>query len=484
MKEILKTLVMSASEKKFSGYWGGYHNLFRGRNKNYDTVLEFMSEFWEEFQEFPDVKGFELELCSRGENDAWVYLLGVLSDAGVSVWVEDKEFLSRLLVKERAIVKEDIKRVLGDGDNGLSVGGEDLESLLENVDDVVRSLGEVKRRVVRGEESEESLVFGDSGHEDFVRIYERIRAEKEKGNCPYQDLGFSGFEGVKTKLGDLVVYGGYTSHGKSVMLRYHAYRMLVEYGLNVFFLSLEMPFSVVRALFGYLHANNKKIFPGTPKLKYAKFKNGELSEEEWDFLFNVAGRDLVDNLKYGSLYIEQPKRGGYSLLDFGEKVTHLERNVMPVHVAALDYLTLLSPSVGKRRVERDDYNQMIKEFKSLGLTHKDRFGKTSPMLCLTAAQISRGGLEAALKEDGKYKLSALSDYNELEKSSDIVFTVMMTTEMKALGKLRLQNLKNRDDEVVADPVDLYCELEGGYGVYEMEERSVGEIVQAIADLDI
>lgn len=482
MKEILKSLVLHPSEKKFSGYWSGYHGVFSGRNPNFDVVLNFISEFWEEFNEFPDVKGLELELCSRNEVNAWTYTLGILSDSGVSVWGEDRDFLSRLLVKERSVVREDIVRVLGGDGGGI---GDDLVEMLENVDSVIQALGEVKKRVNREEGSESSLVWGDGGIEDLRGIYARIKDEKAKGNQPYQDLGFSGFKDVRTKLGDLVVYGGYTSHGKSVMLRFHAYRMLVEYGMNVFFLSLEMPFSVVRALFAYLHANNKDIFPGTPVLQYSRFKNGDLSEEEEDFLFNVAGVDLCSNERYGTLFIEQPKRGGYNLDDFAAKVSELERNVMPVHVAALDYLTLLLPSGGKkRRAEREDYNQMIKDFKSLGLTHKDRAGRDSPMLCLTAAQISRGGLDEALKNDGRFKLSALSDYNELEKSADIVFSVLMTTEMKALGKLRLQNLKNRDDVVVEDPIDLHVALGEGYSVSEMVERSASEMVAVLRDLDI
>ena len=40
-------------------------------------------------------------------------------------------------------------------------------------------------------------------------------------------------------------------------------------------------------------------------------------------------------------------------------------------------------------VRIDDYNHMIQDLKRLCLTYRDREGKSAPLICLTAAQISR-----------------------------------------------------------------------------------------------
>jgi len=103
---------------------------------------------------------------------------------------------------------------------------------------------------------------------------------------------------------------------------------------------------------------------------------------------------------------------------------------------------------------------------------------------MSPCQISRKGYEDAVKNDNFYELTALKKYSELETSGDVILTSLFTPEMRQSMQVKLQNLKNRDGAVVIEPVDLHCDLTGGYGISELESRTEEEIVETLQSLDI
>jgi replicative DNA helicase len=131
-----------------------------------------------------------------------------------------------------------------------------------------------------------------------MEIYKRIKERQNSADALYFDLGVTKFADIRFKDGDLVVFGGFTSHGKSILLRHMAYRQLYRYGRNVAFYSAEMSHDACRGLFALLHANNKLEFPHTPYIPYNDWKAGTLTGEQKDFLFYVADHDLRNNPKY------------------------------------------------------------------------------------------------------------------------------------------------------------------------------------------
>jgi hypothetical protein len=58
-------------------------------------------------------------------------------------------------------------------------------------------------------------------------------------------------------------------------------------------------------------------------------------------------------------------------------------------------------------------------------------------------QINRTGHKEAEKADGQFKLSALSNANEAERSSDVIITTYMTKEMKEAGIIKIGCLAHR-----------------------------------------
>jgi hypothetical protein len=152
-----------------------------------------------------------------------------------------------------------------------------------------------------------------------------------------------------------------------------------------------MSHDACRGLFALLHANNKEEYPQTPFIPYDAWKSGTLTDEAEDFLFVRADYDLRNNPRYGTLYIDQPNKSKFRLSDLAGKLLELE-SIMPVHCCVVDYLTLMFPLESERGYpQRADYNDLIKAFKHLLITHRDIQGNVAPILGITVHQISRHG---------------------------------------------------------------------------------------------
>jgi hypothetical protein len=106
------------------------------------------------------------------------------------------------------------------------------------------------------------------------------------------------------------------------------------------------------------------------------------------------------------------------------------------------------------------------------------------MICLTAAQISRKGLEEAMKRDGLYDLQAFSTYTEIERAADIAMTVLMTADMRKAGQLKLQVLKNRDGIVPTEPLTLTVDFAHGWRLQELDERNPTETLNVLRILQL
>jgi hypothetical protein len=247
---------------------------------------------------------------------------------------------------------------------------------------------------------------------------------------------------------------------------------------------MEMSRNETRTMFTLLHANDKERYPNTPMVPVMSYKEGTLTDEQEDFLNTVANWDLTKNPNFGSLLIEQPNKADFSLTDLAGRLRMIEQTMMPVQVLVIDYITHMNPvPIGRLApVRNDDYNFMIHDLKRLCLTHRDRGGKSAPLICLTAAQISRKGLEEAMKRDGLYDLQAFSTYTEIERSADIALTSLMTPEMRKLGQLKLQVLKNRDGMVPTEPLTLHIDFAHGFHLQGLHQRTFEEISAGLRSL--
>ena len=487
MKNILKTLIESPDLQKWSLYKSKFWSFFKERDPFYDQVLDFIGSFLDEMNVFPTYDGFRKELTTSNESTLLKYVEALEEDKTLEPIGDPSEFASYLSFRRKVFLETDLITTVSQFQNEYaSMEVKRTENVIEKMDELMFQLNAVKQKVEHDDSRGGSgLLFGDEAVEEFQEVYDKNKDRSKDSDAFYFDFGLSGFESIKFKAGDLVILGGFMSHGKSVWLRYLIYRLLVHYGQNCVFMSFEMSYEVVRILFQLLHANNKDIFPGTPLISYTKFKYGNLSAEEENFLFSVAAKDLAHNPDYGSLYIEQPSKSRYRLSDLEAKLREIEMFTMPIHAVGVDYLTLMYPlETDFGSPQRPDFNQMIKGFKSMALAHRNNAGKPSPFVVITPVQISRHGLDAAIKAELRYEVAAIREYSEVETSADVIITTLFTDEMRALSKFRLQNLKHRDGVLVQEPIEVFCNMDHGFSVNNMEQRTQGDLILTLQGLDI
>jgi hypothetical protein len=100
------------------------------------------------------------------------------------------------------------------------------------------------------------------------------------------------------------------------------------------------------------------------------------------------------------------------------------------------------------------------------------FDRGRQLTILNAAQSNRGGYEAMLKHPNHlYDLSALSDYNALERDSTIIISVAQTPEDAAANQVRIQNLKSRE---TAKFLPFLATFDGETGTYHNQVSSIDD----------
>lgn len=467
LSPILKSLIVNSTEKKWHVYFSKFHNFFKDRDPQFDMAISFISDYTSQFEVIPDYGVFETELTATQEFKFLEYVKEVVNNPAVVSYDEDKDFISFLSSSVKAVHMMDCTNAITESQNSLStLEKKDIESVNALLDGLSYKMHTLKAKVNNEGSNSASLMYGDEILQALIDEYEVAEFNTKSGECRYFDMMFDAFQEISVKKGDLVFFSGYTSHGKSILLRNYSYHLMVEYGLNVCFFTFEMGHNEVRQAFAVHHANNKKIFPNTPRINWSNVINGTLEQEEKTFFYEVALPDFLNNDSYGNLFIDQPHSSTYTLNDLESRLKEVESTIMPIDVVALDYLTLMTPAGNPNYKSTESVNDMIKEFKNMALTNTHQ-GNLSPYIALTACQVSRRGLDECVKNQGVYDLTSAYMYTEIEKSADVFMSVLMTPEMKKAGTIRLQNLKNRNGGVVVDPIDFQVNLAEGWTISEV-----------------
>ena len=482
MKDIIKTMVLHPSTDKLA-LLRPHISFFSGSDKGFDATMEFIEYFHVTSNgEFPNLNAFQLQASLENQEILWEYVKGLVEDESIPIIQDNADFFSKIEMAKQQVFQF---RLL-EQQNGLTSamqvpGGKDEK--LQAVSEVAIQIHSLVSSMNQEEKDSSSILYGDKAVEEFRADYRAIQEAKENDRLLYLDIGLSHFDEVKMKPGDLVTVCGYTSQGKSVWLRYLTYHLLVTYGLNVAFYTFEMEEPVIRRIFYLLHANNAAIYPNAKKISYDSYRQGTLTDEQLQHLESYAIPDFVNNPNYGTLRVIQPKER-FTVKSLDASIRETEFKYMKLHAVAVDYLMLMAPNISENRTPgTSDFNQMFKDFKNLMLTHRDPTGAKSPLIGMTPAQIPRHRYEEALKNEGRYNIMAASDYNEIERSSDIMYTTLMTPEMQAAHLIRLQTQKNRDGVVPPDPADYFLDAQHGFQIYEKRQQAE-DVVDRLRNLDI
>ena len=391
--------------------------------------------------------------------------------------IKDIKILTDLALS--IIIKGKTKQALKATNNSLNIkGNSNVYDILESLQDTI---GEFKE-ALENDQHTELYLEGEQAANEYRLEYEK----RKNGNTVF--LGKYGIESIDRNVtgyerSDLIHIAGFTNQGKSPLLRFLAYQALLQ-GLNVVFFTLEISSDRIRDQFYTLHANNGQRFGfNNPKITSDKLKRGELTPDEENFLLNQVIPDFTTAADMGLLYILQPD-GEYTFDDMCLKVRRINKTVMPVDVLALDYATLLLPSSNVSRVDTTTTNIMLRRLRQFGLSFKKANCDKPGLMILNAAQTNRTGFEEACKHpQNLYDLSALGQYNSLEKDATAVYSVLQTNDMKAAGEVQVQPLKLRDGKFFP-PFKMIFDGETGF-YYETNQKLTSEDkADIIASIDL
>lgn len=460
------------------------HRKVSGFDRGISDIVSVIEDIYREFDTYPSLVALGQEIAVLNSQEATQAFQQVMN----GVVIPEAEYFTHIRTVEKMVYEQRLMQEMMSAQDTLAqLPNKSVESISKCVEDSIARISKVKSGFNDSDLTISSISYGREMVSQLEQDYQDICRKKESDDALYLSLGLGGsFKDLQLKKSDLFVVAGYTSHGKSIFLKWFVYRLLTVYHYNCYYLSLEMSHRVIRNQFIILHANNKEIFPGTPYITYDAYKNGNLTDEEHDFLVNVAAPDFTTNENYGTLYLEQPESTKVRFSDLENYIRKVETEFMPIDCVAVDYLSLMYPLESNRgRPEVDDYNQLIKQFKNMANTHSNPQGKEAPFLAVTPAQISRNGYETCMRTENKvYETSAIWKYTEFERSADALMTVFLTEEERNANKLKIQLLKNRDGRLDVEPMDVFCDLDKSCHLSDIAQRSETETIEALRSLDI
>jgi replicative DNA helicase len=267
----------------------------------------------------------------------------------------------------------------------------------------------------------------------------------ETKNDPSKKIGrFCGLSNIDMnnkgiKKGELWIHAAYTGEMKTTFAVNWAYNNCTRYGWNSYYLSLEMPYEQLNAMIWCLHsANNKFISQGYKPVDYRKYRDGNLTNEEEDYFFNVVCRDFSECDYYGNIFVERTVED--LTIPEIKSLAEMYHQDNPIDLMFIDHGGLVPPTIHTSDFSLAQ-NSVIRDAKKLALNFDN--GQGIPLVLLF--QINRQGKAEADKKDGHYRMRDLSYANEAEKSADVITYTYLDDELRKDSKVKFGNLKNRDN---------------------------------------
>ena len=296
---------------------------------------------------------------------------------------------------------------------------------------------------------------------------EVINEYKKKKENPLAHVGMYCFldriddacRGIKP--GELVLVAGYVKQGKTILTTNLVYSGIIQ-KLNGLYVSIEMNFEEMRNMVYVLHGCNPDWiehprFKGLiNKVTFDKVTYGELSKPEEEF-FNAIAEDFPIREDFGELFLYQPTEpltpSKLELLAYDYN-SRLADKGKQLDFLVVDYVGLMFPDKNDKYGDWNiDLNNIIKRLKNLALN----FDSGRKLRIISPFQINRKGFDEAEKNDGRFKISALSNANEAERSSDLVLTTYFTEEMKKAGLIKIGCLVHRRGDTF-DPFEAHIDF--------------------------
>jgi replicative DNA helicase len=279
------------------------------------------------------------------------------------------------------------------------------------------------------------------------RYNKTARAYQLAGGSPGISLGIPMIDvmlGGGLNRGELALFVGYSSSGKTSLCVQLAWHVKTELQRNVvFFTSETLRPQVINKIIAR-HSRHEQFVHEMPDgLDSARIRAGSLSGPEI-LQFQAVVHDFTANPNYGRFYLAQLPFGA----TIGQVRSRLSRigRLFSVDLCIIDYLALLN-SDRRRDASHEEAAQMVKDAKAIAATFDNGLGV--PMV--SPWQVNRAGRDRALKEGG-YSGVDLAGTQEAFNTSDLVFTLLEPARIENARSCPVKGelLKQRDGPRGAD----------------------------------
>lgn len=344
------------------------------------------------------------------------------------LYKEQQERNLDTLLRETAIIKSSGMRI-GGKKGPLKKGvREAVEHFVAKADDLltVESKGKLKGNIL------------EDGRE-VIAEYQNQKANPSVGRL----MGLKNIDHYTKGLrpGELMLLLGFVSELKTSLALNYAYNTAIYYGWNIMYFSLEMKYEQVRNILYCIHSTHEKFQKnGFRFLDYGKLRDGELSPDEEKLLEEIV-QDFETCKEYGKIIIERPI-GDITVAEIKLKA-EVEHRKNELGLIITDHAGLIENEKGRSVSNYGvSLNYVLKDLSQLALNFNDGEG----IAICTPFQANREGWKDACKNDGHYKLNALSWANEAERSASVIIYTFLgdTQELRDNGETKIGCLKNRD----------------------------------------
>lgn len=241
------------------------------------------------------------------------------------------------------------------------------------------------------------------------------------------------------------------------------YKNSIKNGYNQVYISLEVPKEDILFNLLCMHSNDPK-FSKYPFINHDRIRKGLLNEEEEDYLLNVIEPDLSQYMDRMIILDETD----FKTFTFGEITSKLEEvdDKIPggIDVIYWDHANLFKFSTGpqKNMAVGETINAYISFIRRLSI--RFRRSKENPnewrkLANVVLAQSNRTGWQRAVKNSGRYSLTAISEANEMERASAYIIAIYTSEDMKISREASFQLLKSRYGQTIYEPINTYADPE-------------------------
>jgi hypothetical protein len=409
-------------------------------------IYNWIAAHFREYQELPSI---EL-LMEKAQNEGSEVIIANLQDISAQQPYVRSDYRDIVKVKFEEQNGSNFKEVLNKtwtvASTGLKIDKKkEIKGILGAINYFVENSR--KFRIANGEIKIEGEVRSAEDQKEVVEGYKQRKKDPGAniGLFTHLDKIDGVFRGVK--LGQLFVVAAFVGQGKTTFAINMAYNGIMQ-GMSGAYISLEMTYEEMRDMFYVLHCSNPDWYKNPKfknlagKISYSKVRYGELNSLEEEF-FLTASEDFKNRSDFGKLELIQPSGSltpsilEMELYDRKAKLAEFGQNL---EFSVVDYVGLMVQDKDLRYGDFNvDLNNMVKWLKNFALTFDNGRG----LRMITPHQVNREGWKEACKNDGVYRLTALSNAHEVERSSDGVISLFMTDEMKRHGNVKITCLKDR-----------------------------------------